>query len=290
MRPVAVAAVLFASFQLSFLFAYGQDGGPLPTNKGGSAAPRKVYGPHPPPPQPPPNIPPVQLAPDLLLPPSRIGQPDYSKPPKQVVPPKEGFRISDRVIFVIDTSGSMSDGQRVSEAIRGALMILGSATDDFQAALVGFSDVARRWEGDPQPCTHEASEDHDRRCVLPGWASLPWSLQEALKWLNSIEADGVTNADRGIHEAMSDKTPGLTLVLITDGAIDVEGALKAIKIGRLVRKQKQLGDTAVMIWGVGRFAEKASTLNEIAKIAGGGFYVHEHFTSDSDSEEGPEPY
>lgn len=214
--------------------------------------------------------------------------------PIEVTPASDGFHMTDRVVFVIDISGSMR-GQvnepvqlpfgpptteeptgptKIEHAIASVLMIAGS-TDDCQAAIFAFTNIHCRWPGCPEPCKHPINQKCDhRRCVLPGWARFPERLQEANDYMNSLVINGDTNPSDAIKSAMRLTTPDITVVLISDGDFDPDNPIQEIVEGRLWRTTHGLGDAPVLVFGVGSSARTKEALLKIAACGGGGFWVH----------------
>jgi len=212
--------------------------------------------------------------------------------PEQIMKAARGFRVTDRVLFVIDVSGSM-DNDKLREGIDSALLILRSPVDDFRVAAIAFTSTYSRWRGDPY-CVSRNSQRSSRHgvqglarkgplltrrpcsknCVPYGWASIPRSYKKALAWLESLSGAGTTDPTAALEAALKTATRWLTVVLITDGEFNPSRPLKAIKAGQAWRKQKKLMPAPIMVWGVGSNARYSESLKKIAKLGRGGFWVH----------------
>ncbi|MGE0712418.1 MAG: hypothetical protein AB7N76_32845 [Planctomycetota bacterium] len=189
----------------------------------------------------------------------------------ELIAPGKGFRVTDRLLFVVDVSGSMAgEGERAISAVRRVLEV---PTDDLQAGVIAFADAPRRWRGVPEPCRHPASEAHGRRCVLPGWAAFPGRTKELYAWLRGFRGDGGTNAASALRVALLDRNELLTVVLVSDGAFDADLAVSAWKVGQEVRKRRGLPPAGLMLWGAGWGARETEALGALARASGGGLWV-----------------
>ncbi len=212
--------------------------------------------------------------------------------PEQIVPAEKGFRVTDRVLFVIDVSGSMDNPKR-REAVDSVLMIAGS--DQFRVGAIAFTSSYSRWSGAPHchPGQHRPPRTKGsvqampstsmsliatpcgRRCVPPNWAGLPQDLDKFSNWLTSLKPSGSTNPTGALKAALEDPTPNLTIVFVSDGVFDPRvDAVKAIEEGLAWRKKHKLNRARIMVWGAGSTARTQDDLKKIARIGGGGFWVH----------------
>lgn len=192
--------------------------------------------------------------------------------PLQVVPAREGFRLTDRIAFVVDVSGSMKG--KLDQAIDSVMMILGGS-DDCQATLYTFTDSAVRWPGRPEKCRHDEGQPCTRRCVREGWARFPERLEEARDWLHSFQASGGTQPESAVRAALDLQVPGLVVVLVSDGEFTVEPVSVAVVQGQVKRQFMNVGEAGIMIWGAGDKARESKPLLTLAEIGGGGMWVHD---------------
>jgi Mg-chelatase subunit ChlD len=191
--------------------------------------------------------------------------------PLEVVPAKRSFRLTDRVLFVVDVSGSMK--AHLAQATASVLMIVQCPLDGFQVGLLTFSGENVRWKGKPK-CKHPVPERHGRSCVLPGWASMPADYRPFVSYLNRCSAKGMTLAGPALLRAFQDPDPTLTIVFVSDGEFDLPSTLGAVKAGLAWRKAHKLPPAQIMVWGAGPDAKKSVELHALAKVGGGGLWIH----------------
>ena len=186
--------------------------------------------------------------------------------PVEHLAPDKGFRMSDRILFVVDTSGSMTG--LTADACDSVLLIAESPVDGFQIGLITFDDTPTRWKGLPE-CKHKGKK-HNKDCVLPGWCLMPKDHKEFRRYLQySSSPTGYTDAPLAIETAMKDTTPGLTIVLVTDGDFNHDSLVKKITEINAMRAKKKLPRIYILVWGVGAGAAK---LVDVAKVGGGGLW------------------
>jgi len=195
--------------------------------------------------------------------------PPPSVMPLELVRAKKSFRLTDRVIFVVDTSGSMEG--LLQQAVASVQLILMSPVDGFQAGLITYSAYAIRWKGKPEH-KHDPKEKCGDHCVRQGWASMPSHYPSLMRYLLTCSADGSTDLARAIRVAMRDPCDRLTVALVTDGDVNVKEAEEAYKKGLAWRKEKKLPPVNFMVWGAGDYHREK--LKELARIGGGGLWVH----------------
>ena len=156
--------------------------------------------------------------------------------------------------------------KHTKSAVKAVLHLLG--TDDAQVGLISFTRTPERWKGVPR-CTHPGKK-HDRKCVLPGWCAVPLNFKEFYEQLGYYDPNGLTDVDPALTMAMKDPTPGLTIVLVTDGDFYMSQPVKTIKKMRKWRKKNKLERVHIVVGGVGK---DAAQLKDLAKEGGGGLYV-----------------
>lgn len=190
--------------------------------------------------------------------------------PEQVVPPSPGFVLTDRVLFVVDVSGSMK-GDPIRDAFQAVVLIMSSAVDDWRAGLIVFTGEHERWGGQID-CDHEG-RNCSKQCVRPGWALMPARCREALGWLSRCPADGGTDPAPALHAALQDPTPRLTIVFVSDGKFRIEPVLQKITTGQAWRQARGLGRAGVMVMSVGPNRHSSKSLKALAKAGGGGMWT-----------------
>jgi Ca-activated chloride channel family protein len=117
-------------------------------------------------------------------------------------PPSHAVRVTPRdIVLVIDVSGSMS-GRKIEQARAAGRQLLQTLTPSDRFRLIDFSSDVRSF--------------HD------GWsAATSGNVRSALEYLDGLRANGGTNIQGALEEALASDTPDgrLPLVLfLTDGA------------------------------------------------------------------------
>ncbi|MCO5167674.1 MAG: VWA domain-containing protein [Planctomycetes bacterium] len=184
-------------------------------------------------------------------------------------------RITRRVLFVVDRSGSMH-GDHFSRALDAVRSMLEQSTDELEFALLAFNDVPTRWPGVPET---------DRpRPVPPGWAALPsdTALTKANGWLEEMGAGGDTLIIPALRAALVEPRDDLSVVLVTDGLFgrertdDIMGTIANLQEQR---ERDGHGRAVIACYGLGPSQKILARIGEV----GGGGYVRE----DMDFEDEP---
>lgn len=132
--------------------------------------------------------------------------------------PKEAAAVPRDLIFLIDTSGSMS-GRPLDQAKRVlAAMIDGLASHD-RLEMIEFSNRPNRWMREPVVATREGKK-------------------AAHKWLASLQASGGTEMRTGLLEALTPlrNDAQRQVILVTDGYIGFEGEIISTVIEKLPKR------------------------------------------------------
>lgn len=152
---------------------------------------------------------------------------------------------SERVVFVVDASGSMlqpfgtGDGTRLDEAKRQLVRVLTALPNKAKANIVVFSDEAKAFANDLQTL-----DDKKKKA--------------ASAFAEAIQARGPTNVHAGLRMALADGDVD-TIFLLTDGqpssgpVVDQDALLREVaqwNLGRVVRIH------TVAIGGRSRFLER----------------------------------
>jgi Mg-chelatase subunit ChlD len=205
-----------------------------------------------------------------VAPARRARRPKRIPAPLEVIPPKRGFRVTNRVLFVVDVSGSMQ-GQ-LQEAVENVLLIVQTPTDDLQVGLITFNHQAIRWKGKETPCKHAGK--HSAKCVRPGWARVPDHYRAFLSYLTAFSAGGMTVPAHALAWALADPEELLTIVLVTDGDFSAKATVKSIASGQAWRRKHKMAPAQIMVWGVGPDAKQNKALRELVSKTRGGLWVH----------------
>lgn len=192
--------------------------------------------------------------------------------PRQVVRPHRKFIPRNRIVFVLDVSGSMYGGP-LKKAVDACLLF---SSDELQVAVITFADKPVRWAGVKDPCRHRKTVKHGRKCLPPAWARLPKHYPEVSGWIGGFTGGGGTEPIPALKSAMSLRRSGLMIVFVSDGIFNVDdnGCVKAVKKMRKWRRKKKLDWVPIVVFGIGYNAKNQSSLKKLAKVGGGGFYVH----------------
>ena len=182
----------------------------------------------------------------------------------EVVPPE--VPLSNRVLFLVDVSGSMS-GFKFDRACSAVLEISSQPTDDMQFALLAFDDVTRRWPGFKD---EEGSEE------LPwGWATLPSeeALERSTRWLSTQTPQGGTRLIQALKSAMAEDRERLSIVLVSDGMFYQETTqeiLDAVERCQQEREARGAGRAVLLVYGVS--GGGSHVLEQLGKHGRGGFF------------------
>jgi Ca-activated chloride channel family protein len=111
------------------------------------------------------------------------------------------------LIVLLDMSGSMT-GQPLTQARRVVARLVETLGDADRLELIAFADRPTRWKKRPVPATAAARQD-------------------AIAWLDGLEAGGSTEMGSGLAEALRPLRPEAQrqVVLVTDGEIGFESEI-----------------------------------------------------------------
>lgn len=193
--------------------------------------------------------------------------------PLQVVPSR--VRLRKRLIFVVDVSGSMANGDRFAQAIGSVLLILGYKSDEQEIAAITFCGKTTRWPGKPECLPHKNGTPCVERCVPTGWAQMwPKTVKALVKWLQTRERSGVTEPAPALTSAILEPRSQLSVIFISDGEFNEATVLKAVKKAQKKRRKNGYRPAHIMVWGAGGAAKDQPALKKLAKLGLGGFWVH----------------
>jgi von Willebrand factor type A domain len=182
----------------------------------------------------------------------------------QLVVPAQ-TRVTKRLLFVVDTSGSMRGG-KFEAAAEALVRILEQPVDEVEFGVLAFSNQTRRWEGIPEPDL--------ARPVPEGWAGLPSleAIEAAAGFVGDQGANGDTFVIPALEEALAEERDQLSVVLVTDGIFqreDSEQILAAVSAAQEQRRERGLGEAVLVVYGVGGDLRILRSLGEVGL---GGFY------------------
>jgi Mg-chelatase subunit ChlD len=175
-------------------------------------------------------------------------------------------RLTRRVLFVVDRSGSMQGGG-FTHALGAVRDVLRQPSDDLEVGLLAFNQSTARWPGIPEG---------GARPVPPGWAALPSedAVDRASAWLDSLGAGGDTLVGPPLAEALAEPRGDLSIVLVSDGLFARERTgtlLELVERAQAARVRRGLGRAVLACYGLGDAQGVLARLGE----AGGGGYVRE---------------
>lgn len=173
-------------------------------------------------------------------------------------------RLTKRVLFVVDVSGSMR-GDKLGAACAAVLSALQQPVDEMEIAVIAFNDQPRRWPGIP--------EEAEGRSIPKGWAGLPSqeAVQAAEKFLGELGAGGDTQVIPALREGLAEPRAELSLVLVSDGIFQREApddVLAALEAGQKERDERELGRAVLMVYGVG---SESGVLRRLGESGRGGY-------------------
>ena len=165
-----------------------------------------------------------------------------------VLPPAAGpaARLAREVVFVLDTSGSMS-GASIRQAKEALLLALERLQPEDRFEVIEFNSTAQALFGEAR----DASRENVRR---------------AARWVASLEARGGTEMAAALRLALNGKEETdrvRQVVFLTDGAVGNEEALF-----RLLRER--LGDSRLFTVGIGS-APNSHFMTQAARLGRGTF-------------------
>ena len=172
-------------------------------------------------------------------------------------------RLTKRVVFVVDVSGSMR-GDKLGAACTAVMTALQQPVDEMEIAVIAFNDQPRRWPGIP--------EEGERK-VPKGWAALPSqdAVKAAEKFLGELGAGGDTQVSPALREGLAEPRDDLSLVLVSDGIFQRESpdeVMAAFESGQKQREERELGRAVLMVYGVG---SESGVLRRLAEGGRGGY-------------------
>lgn len=176
-------------------------------------------------------------------------------------------RLTKRVMFVVDVSGSMK-GDKFSDALAAVEKIAAQPVDELEIAVLAFNAGPTRWEGIPEP---------DK--IPFGWAAMPSEAapKVAQAFLCQLGAEGDTAVIPALKQALNEQRSDLSIILVTDGIFQQESEdqiLAALEAGQKAREEQKLGRAVLYTYGVG---SEAQILKKLAEVSKGG-YFHERPT------------
>lgn len=197
--------------------------------------------------------------------------------PLQVQAPTQPLRVYDRVLYVLDVSGSMKE--ELADAIAVTDIF---CSDEFKVAVVTFSSTHARWGGVYVPCRHP-KEECDEDCLDPGWAWMPAHRTEMLRYLDSFTGSGGTNPTSALNHAIRNAPTHTLIVFISDGDFphensknaageDIAGPLSIVRTAQLWRRHQNFAPVQILVWSTSEADSQRESLVELARLGGGGLW------------------
>ena len=123
--------------------------------------------------------------------------------------------MSKHVVFVLDTSGSMS-GKKMQQTKNAMTTIIKDLRDKDSMTIIEFDDDINVWKDDDGHKIFDASQDNK---------------ENAIEYVEGLEADGGTNINDALMEALSiigviktiksRKESQFMIIFLTDGQVSV---------------------------------------------------------------------
>ena len=169
-------------------------------------------------------------------------------------------RMSKRVLFVVDCSGSMEDHE-FGLALKRVEALATQNFDEWDMGVIGFDSVAHRWPGVPE------------KGVAKGWARLPSAdaVQQATAWLRGVGTGGLTHGTAAFTAALSDPMHDLTVVVLTDG--EFNGPTDRSLAATIKALQARRSQPAQILFLA--YSGVATRLPKLAQDVGAGLYRDE---------------
>ena len=193
--------------------------------------------------------------------------------PLQVLAPTQRAVPFDRVMYVLDVSGSMRGS--LAEAIRVTGVF---ASDDMKVSVVTFHDSHQRWDGVRESCEtkHMRDEPHGRHCLEPGWCFIPKHNEELMSHLGSFGGTGGTDPTSALEYAYKNAPAGTLIVLVSDGqdmgAPIMTTASNAIRQAKAWRAARKMDPVQMLVWATSEEDSKRESLRILAELGGGGLW------------------
>jgi len=190
--------------------------------------------------------------------------------PLQVNPPTQQLRVYDRIIYVLDVSGSMTGGP-LQEAISVTRVF---ASDEFLATVITFDDDYVEWGGVDEECSHAEDEPHNNRCLPAGWARLPVHQNQLDSHVENVEKGGGTVPGPALARAVEIATDQTLIVFVSDGkfANIRDETTQALSAALLARREADGDLPQILVWSTQRTDDPPETLVELAGIGGAGLW------------------
>lgn len=200
--------------------------------------------------------------------------------PLQVRAPTQAALPYDRIMYVLDVSGSMTS--QLEQAIR----VTGTfASDSYKVSVVTFNETHERWQGVSEPCKHPEGSACGENCLEPGWAWMPTHHSELMAHLGSFKGNGGTNPTSALDYAIKNAPPRTLIVFISDGEFWFEGQndeqeeappragpLAAVRAAQAWRRQQNLAPVQMLVWAPNEADSQRESLVSLAALGGGGLW------------------
>lgn len=145
-------------------------------------------------------------------------------------------RVAKDVVFVVDTSGSMTQDGRMEQARKALAYCIARLDPQDRFAVVDFATDARCWKDDLAPATEEgkaAAQAYVKGLVARGGTAIDDALRRALAFRKA-----------------PDPTRPLAIVFMTDGQPTI-GEVEPERILENLKGAGSVKEARVFVWGVG---------------------------------------
>jgi len=190
--------------------------------------------------------------------------------PLQVQAPTQQPVPFDRVMYVLDVSGSMRSALPDAIAVTDTF-----CNDGFKAAVVTFNSSHAVWEGIPEPCRHPADVECGRNCLEAGWSWMPTHRQQMLQHLQSFTGTGGTDPTSALDYAIKNAPAGTLIVFISDGDFNhnqENGPISAVRTAQAWRLAQKLAPVQMLVWATSEVDSQRESLVELARLGGSGLW------------------
>ena len=195
-------------------------------------------------------------------------------------------RVTRRIAFVIDVSGTMS-GNEMRKAREIIEFNLRQFPDDGLFKIYAFSDNVDVFNGDTVGYERATDRNPDTEADENGWIRMPnfEVLDKASAWLCKFSGSGNTYIESGVKQAM-DENPedDLSVVLISDGDATNFDTVVLGKISGWAKARKIVVHAICIGWLKSGNSTGEMLMSDIAKATGGSYESWKQTAADTDED------